>query len=466
MGSHLIDSALFGDQFGTDAMRQIFTDHAMVRAWMQAEAALARAEAALGLIPPDAARTISVRAGDFTWEPAELAAGIAETFHPLVPAIRLLARACGEAGAYVHWGATTQDIMDTGLVLQLREALRALRADCEALRDAWGDLATRYRDAPMPGRTHGQHAPPITFGFKVAVWVAELDRHLDRLAACAPRLLVGQLAGASGTLASFGPLGLEVQRRMMEDLGLGVPPIAWHTARDSLAEFVGLLAMLCATLGKVALEVIHLQATEVAEVEEPFAWGKVGSSTMPHKRNPMICELIAALTRIVRQDAALAMDTMVQEHERDMGAWQAEWEYIPRACILTASALAHSLRVARGLRVDTARMRANIDITGGLALSEVVMLELGRSIGRQEAHEVVYRIAMQVAEHGSSFRQALVDDPAVRAHLSPEQIDALLQPERYLGAAPACVDRVVGVPAPAEAPSLEGDRALPGLVEA
>jgi adenylosuccinate lyase len=333
--------------------------------------------------------------------------------------------------------------MDTGLILQLRDALDSLQEDMRALRDLWRDLAVRYRDTPMIGRTHGQHAPPITFGFKVAIWLAELDRHLDRMAACRPRLLVGQLAGAVGTLASFGPRGMEIQQLMMADLGLGAPAICWHTARDGLAELVGILGMLCATLAKVALEVIHLQQTEVAEVEEPFMWGKVGSSTMPHKRNPMMCELIVALGRIVRQDTALALDTMVQEHERDMGAWQAEWEYVPRACLLTASALAHSIQVARGLRVDSRRMRANMDLSGGLAMSEPVMLELGRHIGRQEAHDVVYRISMAVAETGGSFLEALRADPGVNAHLSASQIDALLEPERYLGAAPACVDRVV-----------------------
>lgn len=443
MGVHLIDSALFSDQFGTEPMRLVFEDTAVVRSWMQAEAALARAEAAVGLIPHEAAQVISECVATLQWDPAVLARGIAETFHPLVPAIRLLAEACGEAGDYVHWGATTQDIMDTGLILQLRDAVRLLQNDMRELRAAWQEIALHYRDTPMPGRTHGQHGPPITFGFKVAIWVAELDRHIERFSACTPRLLTGQLAGATGTLASFGPAALEVQRRMMEDLGLGVPTICWHTARDTLAEFVGLLGMLCATLNKVALEVIHLQSTEVAEVEEPFVWGKVGSSTMPHKRNPMICELIVALSRIVRQDAALALDTMVQEHERDMGAWQAEWEYVPRSCLFTASALAYSLRVAKGLHVDTKRMYANIRLTGGLALSEVVMLELGRSIGRQEAHEVVYRVSMKVAESGGSFRQGLLDDPQIQAHLSPDQIDTLLQPERYLGVAPTCVDRVV-----------------------
>ena len=443
MGVHLIDSALFGDQFGTAPMRLIFEDTAVVRSWMAVEAALARAEAVCGLIPEDAATIISARAADVKWDPAALAAGIAETFHPLVPAIRMLADQCGDAGAYVHWGATTQDILDTGLVLQLRDAIRLLRNDMCDLQSAWRELARRHRDTLMPGRTHGQHGPPVTFGFKVAVWVAEMDRHLDRLDACSPRLLVGQLAGATGTLASFGPAGLEVQRLMMSDLGLGVPAITWHTARDALAEFVGFLGLLAATLGKVAREVIHLQASEVAELEEPIAFGKIGSSTMPHKRNPMICELIDALGRIVRQDTALALDTMVQEHERDMGAWQAEWEYVPRACLLTSSALAHSLRVARGLRVDAQRMRANIDVTGGLALSEVVMLELGRSIGRQDAHEVVYRVAMQVAEQGGSFREALLAEPEVQAHLGPAHIDELLRPERYLGSAPACVDQVL-----------------------
>ena len=443
MGVHMIDSALFGDQFSTRSMRRVFDDTATVRAWMRAEAALARAEAAVGVVPREAAQRISACVADTEWEPAALAAGIAETFHPLVPAIRLLAARCGEAGAYVHWGATTQDIMDTGLILQLRDALDLLQADMRALRDSWRDLAVCYRDTPMIGRTHGQHAPPITFGFKVAIWLAELDRHLDRMTACRPRLLVGQLAGAVGTLASFGQQGMEIQRLMMADLGLGAPAICWHTARDGLAELVGILGMLCATLAKVALEVIHLQQTEVAEVEEPFVWGKVGSSTMPHKRNPMMCELIVALGRIVRQDATLALDTMVQEHERDMGAWQAEWEYVPRACLLTASALAHSTQVARGLRVDSQRMRANMDLSGGLAMSEPVMLELGRHIGRQEAHDVVYRISMAVAETGGSFLEALRADPAVNGHLTASQIDTLLEPERYLGAAPACVDRVV-----------------------
>jgi 3-carboxy-cis,cis-muconate cycloisomerase len=456
MGVHLIDSALFADQFGTEAMRRVFEDSAVVRSWVAVEAALARAEAAVGLIPDEAAVEIAKHAASFTWDPKELAAGIAETFHPLVPAIRLLAAQAGDAGAYVHWGATTQDIMDTGIVLQLRDAVELLRGDMLHLRDAWAELAARYRDTLMPGRTHGQHAPPITFGFKVAVWVAELGRHLDRLDACMPRLLVGQLAGASGTLASFGSPGLEIQRLMLEDLGLGVPPIAWHTARDGFAEFIGILGMVCATLGKVALEVIHLQATEVGELEEPFAMGKVGSSTMPHKRNPMMCELIVALAKIVRQDAALALDTMVQEHERDMGPWQAEWEYIPRACLFTASALAYSVRVARGLNVHTAKMRDNIDITKGLALSEVIMLELGRHIGRQEAHEVVYKVCMDVVEHGGSFRDALLAIPIVRTHLGPEQIDELLQPERYVGAAPLGVDRVLADIAHGGAPSPAG----------
>jgi len=444
MRVHMIDSALFGEQFGTEPMRQIFDDTAIMRSWMQTEAALARAEAAVGVIPQEAAQTISERAAQTNWDPTQLTDGIAETFHPLVPAIRLLADACGEAGAYVHWGATTQDIMDTGMVLQLRDATSLLQRDLGDLRDAWRDLAVRHRDTPMPGRTHGQHGPPITFGYKVAIWVAELERHMERFEACLPRLLVGQLSGATGTLASLGSIGLEVQCLMMEDLGLHMPPICWHTARDGFAEFVGLLGMICATLNKIALEIIHLQATEVAEVEEPFIWGKVGSSTMPHKRNPMICELIVALCKIVRQDAALALDTMVQEHERDMGAWQAEWEYIPRACILTASALAYSIRVARGLLVYPKRMYKNIDITGGLAFSEVVMLELGRFIGRQKAHDIVYRICMEVVESAGSFREALHNDPEVRAHLALEQIEALFKPETYLGLAPIYVDRVAG----------------------
>jgi 3-carboxy-cis,cis-muconate cycloisomerase len=448
-GGQAAGSVFFGDQFGTAELREAFSDRARLQAWLDAEGALARAEAQTGVVPAWAAQAISraARAEALAW--GAIKAGIDQTFHPIVPVVHELARAADAlapgAGGFVHWGATTQDIMDTGAVLQLRAALDAMEPDVAAIEAALAGLAERHADTLMPGRTHGQHALPITFGFKVAVWLAEWRRHRTRLAQARPRVLVGQLAGAAGTLAGFGPRGAEIQRAFCAELGLGTPPIAWHTARDGFAEVAFLLGLLTATLGKVAREVIALQKTEVAEVEEPWHEGRVGSSTMPHKRNPMICELVVALSRLVRQEAATALDGMVAEHERDMGAWQAEWEWLPRACLHTGAALRHGRGVLEGLIVYPERMRANLDQTGGLILSEAVMLRLAEHIGRQEAHDVVSRVAMATAAPGArgdadgarrSFAERLAADPVVAGRLTPAEIAALLAPEAYAGLAP------------------------------
>jgi len=340
--------------------------------------------------------------------------------------------------------------------LQLKEAYALLRRDLLALEVALLSLAEGHRDTIMTGRTHGQHALPTTFGYKVAVWLQENRRHLDRLHACAPRVLVGQLGGAVGTLASFPADGLEVQRRMLEDLGLAVPETAWHTARDGLAEWVCVLGMIAATMGKIANEVINLQRSEIAELEEPFELGKIGSSTMPHKRNPKICEAIVAGSLVVRQDASLALNAMVHEHERDMGPWQAEWEFVPRATIMTAGTLALTIRVLGGLHVRTGQMLRNLDTTGGLLLSEAVMLALGEKIGRQEAHELVYGVCMQVFETGRPLSEALAGEPRVSAHLTPQRIAELVDPQRYTGLAAMMTDRAIA--ATREARASEADR--------
>jgi adenylosuccinate lyase len=443
MPAHIIDSVFFRDQFGTAAMRAVFDDATLLQKWLDAEAALARVEAALGIIPADAAAEISRRARAEEMDIDAVKRDIDDTFHPIVPVIRELARHCGAAGKYIHWGATTQDIMDTAVALQLKDAYGLLRRDLLALEQQMIDLAERHRDTVMPGRTHGQQALPTTFGYKVAVWLRENRRHLQRLDACTPRVLVGQLGGAVGTLASIPINGLEVQRCMMEELGLGVPDTAWHTARDGLAEWVCILGMISATLGKIANEVINLQRNEIAELEEPFTMGKVGSSTMPHKRNPMMCEAVVAASLVVRQDASLALNAMVQEHERDMGPWQAEWEFVPRATIMTAGALALTIKVLMGLHVYAQTMARNLDATNGLLLSEAVMFALGEKIGRQEAHELVYGICMRAIEGQQPLAEALAAEPRVTAHLSPLRIIELLDPRRYTGFAGEITDRAV-----------------------
>ncbi len=447
MGSHVTDSAFLRDLFATDELRRIFDDANRLQCWLDFEAALARAEAVAGLIPPDAAAEITRQARAERFDLEAIRQGVVETGHPLITVVRQLAGLCqGEAGRYVHWGATTQDVTDTGLVLQLKAALSVIRRDLQALAAALADLARRERDTLMPGRTHGQHATPITFGYKVAVWLDEVGRHLARLDESAPRVLVGQFGGAAGTLASLGPLALQVREHLMADLGLGVPEITWHAARDRLVEAVLLLTMIASTMGKIAHEVILLQKSEVQELEEPFHVGKVGSSTMPHKRNPMGCEGIVALARLARSLAPAMLESMgTAEHERDWSAVHTEWAAVPEACILSGAALAQTLEVVRGLIVYREKMRADVDILHGLILSEAVMLKLGETIGRQAAHDLVYEAAMAAYEQGRPLVELLLEDPRIAERVSAEQLDEILRPEAYTGLAGEFVDRVTHV---------------------
>jgi len=334
--------------------------------------------------------------------------------------------------------------MDTGMMLQVRDASAIIFRDLSSIEGILANLAQKYRSTPMAGRTHGQHALPLTFGFKVAVWLAEVRRHLKRWEQSRERILVGNLSGAVGTHAAMGDWGIKVQRGVMEELGLGEPEITWHSARDRIADFVSLLASVCATMGKIAKEVINLQKTEVGELAEPFVMGKVGSSTMPQKRNPHLCEAILAISKMVRYHAALALEGMVQEHERDMGAWMAEWEMVPQACILTSGALKHSKAILQDLWVNEKRMRANLDMLKGLILSEPVMFALAEKVGHQAAHKIIYEIAMKAHESGQAFKDALLADDRVPSQLSPDKIDRLLDPEKYTGLSTELVDRLTG----------------------
>ena len=454
MPSHVIDSHLFRDMYGTEALRQVFSDQSLVQCWLDYEAALARAEAAAGLVPPEAAIEITRQARVENIDFPAMKRGIDQATHELVPLVWQLAALCrGDAGGYVHWGATTQDVTDTGLVLQMKAAHGIILQDLQDLAVELAALARRERDTIMPGRTHGQHTPPITFGYKVAVWLAEVRRHVERLVACAPRVLVGQFAGAAGTLASVGEVGLEVQRRLMAELELGVPEIGWHQARDRLAEYVSLLAMVAATMGRIAHEIILLQKTEVAELEEPYRRGKVGSSTMPHKRNPMLCEGIVAEARMVRGLVPTILAAMEAEHERDWSSMHMEWAVIPEASILAGGSVAHTLHVIRGLIVYRERMRANVDLLLGLGLSEAVMMRLGEDLGRQTAHEVVHEASMLAFEQRRPLQDLLAEDERVTLYLGPDEIERMLRPEAYTGLCGLFVDRVAGTAAQGELPN-------------
>jgi adenylosuccinate lyase len=445
MRSHIIDSEVYGAAFASSEVAAIFTDERRVQRWLDVEAALAQAQAELGLIPAPAATEITRQARVERIDLRALGAGISQTGHSLVPALRALAAACeGTAGEYVHYGATTQDVIDTGMVLQAKEAWAVLLRDLRAIRAALAGHARRHARTVMAGRTHGQQALPTTFGFKVAVWVDEIDRQLARCAEAAPRLFVGNITGAVGTMAGFGPRGREVQARTLARLGLGVPRIAWHSARDRVVELGYLLVQIAGTLGKIANEVYNLQRSELDELREPFHVGKVGSSTMPHKQNPSTAELVVALSRLVRGLLVPLTDTLWHEHERDAGAWRLEWAALPEALIYTGAILAHMVRVVGGLQVREAQMAKNLERLGGLLLSERVMLALGERIGKQTAHEVVYEVAVDAERRGVAFKQALLADARVAPHLDGAAIDALLDPRAYVGLAAELVADVVG----------------------
>jgi 3-carboxy-cis,cis-muconate cycloisomerase len=445
MAAYVIDSRLFGDQFSTEASRRIFSDENTVQKWLDVEAALARVEARLGVIPQAAADEISRKAKVELFNLDEMKREMDRTSHPIVPLVRAIKKLCdGDAGEFVHWGATTQDIMDTGTILQLREALDEIEAATRRLLSILADLAETHKSTVMAGRTHGQQALPITFGFKVAQWLDELCRNLERFQEMQRRVLVGQFGGAVGTLAALGAEGEQVHRGLMNELGLACPQISWQSSRDRIAELVCVLAICTSTIGRMAHEIYCLQKTEFAELEEPFSPGKVGSSTMPHKRNPPTCETIVAISKILRSTAPLALEAMMTEHERDKIGLQTEREFISRACCLADAAAKKAVAVAAGLTVKPQNMERNLWLQKGLLMSEPVMMALGAKFGRQRAHEMVYEICMKVFEADASFKEGLLDNPDIKRILTPEKIDEMLDPHIYTGSAGFFVDRIVG----------------------
>jgi 3-carboxy-cis,cis-muconate cycloisomerase len=439
----VLDSALFRDAFGTPAMREVFSDHTLVGRYIEVEIALAKAEATCGVIPAEAASAIAKHPGISALDFDLLRQETDNVGYPILPLVHQMSRQCGEAGRYVHWGATTQDIMDTAVVLQLRDGLRLIEDDIAELRRILADLSRRYRDTPMAGRTHLQQALPVTFGYKTAIWLAMFDRHAERLAQLKPRVLVGQFAGAAGTLASLGNKGFEVQQALCEELGLGVPVSTWHVARDSLAEAVNFLALVTGSLGKIALDIMIMASTEFAEVYEPFVKGRGASSTMPQKRNPISAELMLAASKAVRQHAGLMLDAAIQDFERATGPWHAEWIAIPESFVLTAGALHQAKFALGGLIVDEKQMAKNLDISRGLIVAEAVMMGLAPQLGRQEAHDVVYDACRAAAEQHITLAEALLADPQVTDRIDRATIERLTSPGNYLGLAPQMVDRVL-----------------------
>jgi 3-carboxy-cis,cis-muconate cycloisomerase len=430
-----LDCLLFRDLFGSAEIRAIFDSRALLQGWLDAEAALAEAEAELGLIPAGAAEAIRGVAVAERFDLDALREGLADSQHPLVPAIRALAEAAGDGGSHVHLGATTQDIMDTGMVLQVRRALDVIESDLAGILRALSEMVDRERSTPMAGRTHGQHAVPITLGLKAGVWLAELTRTLDRLLACRPRVLVAQLGGAAGTLAALGEPGPAVRAALCRRLSLGEPPTPWFTARDGFAELVSVLGLLAATVEKVSLEILRLQKTEVAELAEPATEGHVGSSTMPQKRNPMVCEYIAATCKLIRGLTPVMQGAMVAEHERDMSAWAVEWLLIPQSLIMTGGALGMFRSVVSGLEVDGDRMARNLEMTKGAILAERVMIALAAHMGRERAHSLMMSVTREAEERDVELLTVLEERGDVTSLVTHGELKAMLDPATYLGEA-------------------------------
>jgi len=444
MGAHLVDSIIYKHLWGTPELHGLLDDEGRVQSWLEILATLAEAEAELGIVPVEAARIIREHTDVRLLDLEKVAEQTRATGHSTLGLIRCLQEVLPEAaGEWIYHGATVQDLSDTWTALVMREVARILDRDLRRAEAAALALAERHRDTIMCGRTHGQPGLPITFGFKAAVWASELRRHRARLAEGRRRWEVVQLGGALGTMEFWGDRALPLLASFADRLGLAAPDVPWITARDRVAEFVSLLAMVTATLGKVGQEVYELQRPEIGELREPFAPGQVGSITMPHKRNPELSEHLVTLARVVRADAMVAMEGMIHEHERDGRAWKTEWVVLPEVCLLTGAALAFGCRLLAGLEVDADRMQANLRAQRGYVLSEPVMRAVADRIGKHAAQQVVYEATLAGLERGVDLEAALLADPRISERLAPEEIAGCLDPRAALGAAPAFVDRVV-----------------------
>lgn len=443
MASHIIDFATLGNNFSTPEMRAVWDEKNRLLKHIEIEVALAKAEGELGVIPADAAQKIAERADPAKFDLEIIAQEIARLKHSFMATINALQNQAGDAGEFVHYGPTTQDIVDTGTVLQLKEAFAIVERDAKLVAQELKIQAKKYQYTPMVGRTHGMQALPTTFGFKLAVWLDEFVRHLERLKEIKERVLVGNINGAICTYASFGEKGPEVEKRTLDILGLNTPNIGWQSARDRFSEYASVIALISGTLGKIGNEFYNLMRTEINEVEEPFSAGKIGSSTMPQKRNPAMLEGLASLTLPLFKSVALIHESMRVEHERDAMSWRAEWIALPEINMYIAAQLSIALAVLRGMKVNEKQMLKNLEMQNGLLLSEKVMFELGTRLGKQTAHHIVYECAMAAFEQERAFLDVLMETPELAQNFKREELAEWLKPENYLGSAPQKVDVVI-----------------------
>ncbi|MBC9741038.1 3-carboxy-cis,cis-muconate cycloisomerase [Pseudomonas syringae pv. syringae] len=438
---------LFDAYFMQPEMREIFSDEGRVQGMLDFEAALARAQARVGLIPPEVVADIELSCDARLFDFDALAIAIGSAGNSAIPLVKALgkqiAARSAEAERYVHMGATSQDVMDSGLILQLRRAIVLLEHDLARLADAMAEQAQRHAGTPLAGRTWLQQATPVTLGMKIAGWLGAVTRHRQRLNEIKPRLLCLQFGGASGSLAALGDQAFSVAEALAGELQLALPEQPWHTQRDRLVEFAGLLGLIAGSLGKLGRDVSLLMQTEVGEVFEPSAPGKGGSSTMPHKRNPVGAAVMISTATRAPGLVATMLAAMPQEHERSLGLWHAEWETLPELCCLVSGSLQQALQVIPGLQVDAERMAINLQSTKGLVLAEAVSIALAQRIGRDAAHHLVEQCCQRAVEQGAHLRQVLGETPQISEQFSSDELDRLLDPAHYLGQARHWVERAV-----------------------
>jgi adenylosuccinate lyase len=463
--AHITDSAFYAGGYSTPEIKRVFCDLYRYQRWLDVEAVLAEAEAELGIIPQDAAADIRNSARISLLDLDFIRHELQVTSHSLMPLLGALSKVCPEnSRRYIHFGATTQDIQDTAQSLEIRDVLDIVSRDMRELMELLADLAISYRDLVCIGRSHTQHALPMTMGLKMAVWLDELIRSADRFDEIRPRVIVSQLFGGVGTMDAFGHRGFELLELFSEKLGLAVPDTAWHASRDRVAEFLNVIAISAGTLARMADEVRCLARNETGEMEEPFHPGKIGSSTMPHKRNPELCEQVVVLAKLIKTCALAGLDGLVNEHERDYRSVRLEWVSIADSSMFFCAILSMMKHILGNLVVHQKRVRAAADRAAPYICSEALMFFLGSELGKDRAHRLLYEAAMKAAEAGGSFIDILMEFPEVNGTFSRDAVKQTLHPENHTGMSGAIVDRVLKrARARVEGmkPALSGERMCP-----
>ncbi|KAK5948588.1 hypothetical protein OHC33_010347 [Knufia fluminis] len=446
MAVSVLDSRIFRNTFGTQAIRDVFSDEAYAKRLIEVESALARAEAKCGVIPDEAGTAITESLSKVQLDFHRLAEETDVVGYPVLPLIRQLAEQTPpEMAKYIHWGATTQDIQDTATQLQIRSGIRIVKQELLSLIGHLVRLAREHRDTPMAGRTHLQHALPVTFGYKCAVYLYPLLQHVNRLNAVEQNNLLVQFGGAAGTLASLGPnpqTGLQVRAALAKELQLAEPPITWHVARDTIAEILNLLALIGGSLGKIAYDFIIMSSNEFGEISEPFVPHRGASSTMPQKRNPISSEIILAASKLLREKASLGLDAMVADFERQSGPWHLEWAAVPEAFTIAVGALHQANFAIGGLVVNVDAMKRNLLSSKGLIVGEAVMMGLAAHIGRNPAHDLVYEACKTAIETDQALFDVLKTNKEITDKVPLEDLEKFCDPLNYLGASQLQVDEV------------------------